>query len=1274
MADEIVNKLGFSVEDALRELQRLDSALQSSGTAFQTFGERMNAWNNQAKGAVDRMKEMASAAARLANSMARMGSGPTMPTAPASAAPVSKLWLPAGLTEEAEKANQTMTNLGNTAAAAGDKMREVGEKGAKAGNDAGSAAGKAAEKTKEWTITWETLTRVVMTQAIVRALSQIRDLLREAVDEALKFSTKISEIQTIAPRIDKSFQGLSKEVASISREFNFPLPDVAEAVYQTLSNQFTTAAQRADIMTASAKLAKVGVMDLNEAVLLITGTLNAYGMASSQAETVAAKFFKTIELGRTRGAELTPVIGRLVPIASELGVNLDEVNSAMVALTIGGMRVPEAATSFRAGMAALIKPSGDLKRQLRELGYETGQQMIRALGLQGTFLALRDSVDQDVAATATLFRNIRALNAELRLTGSGAEQVAEAMKKMSEGSLTDSFNEVFKQFTSTDAQQYMAELNRFKVMLATEVGPELVKFLKHLLDAAGGADGLASALKSIATTLTSLAELFAPVGGLLALFSLRGKLAGMTGFKGAVFNNVVAPLTMASWTVDFLDAQLASTLEAASAKFRKEVAEIVESQKKAAEARLEAEMKVYDEAGRRLAQYTAEVQRALNIQVEQTRKADEELVTSSRTTMQAMIATREKVVQQFRSAAQDANKAAEDSMKRQADAQARLDDLVFKRRLEERQKYDDYFKRPEVTSQMYGRRALELAQEAASLLAKAETPDQERTAQSVFQRAAAYAQEAEQIAKGTDNEWLRKRAADTVEDIIRKQIAAEKELQANSAARASAAAKAAAQEQERVDRMKVLMKGILTDLDLFDKKGQKEPKATAALSEDLKQKMAAFKKEWMEGTATLDLGEMLKFDDLQRRVKTALEGGVSEAEVQKLFAAPETIDQFRAQIEAGLNKKAMAIITLLPVASPDLARKLMGELEQISKPDAARYLQEQNTAYEKQLELVKKLEGEQQSLTAATTNQKAAVASVGAHLEVYRKAMESTSVFLAQAGAKAKGAILGGGDIQKETKALAALIQEFQRLSEIGARDFGLKEYEALRKKIMEVMAAPTTTEYDRWLLTNEMADLKVIAEQAEALKKLKTPTGQPRDVEAELLKARQEAERLKELIDKLKPQAVTEMGEGAKAAQVSLSAIPSMADLAGNIQAAATAMWDLAAASWNVQAPPEMTAAKGGTAWNFLAFGGRPQGTDVIPAMLSPGEVVINAASARRFAAQLTAINAGVQPVYRSEGGSVTNIGDINVTVTSGASHRQTAREIAAEIRRELRRGTATL
>jgi TP901 family phage tail tape measure protein len=99
---------------------------------------------------------------------------------------------------------------------------------------------------------------------------------------------------------------------------------------------------------------------------------------------------------------------------------------------------------------------------------------------------------------------------------------------------------------------------------------------------------------------------------------------------------------------------------------------------------------------------------------------------------------------------------------------------------------------------------------------------------------------------------------------------------------------------------------------------------------------------------------------------------------------------------------------------------------------------------------------------------------------------------------------------------------------------------------------------------------------------------------------------------------------------------------------------------------------AKGG--YMRFATGGKAHGTDTIPAMLSPGEFVVNARSTRQFFSQLVAMNAGVKPIYRQDGGAVTNIGDINVTVPGGSTTRQTAREIATALRREVRRGTSKL
>jgi hypothetical protein len=77
---------------------------------------------------------------------------------------------------------------------------------------------------------------------------------------------------------------------------------------------------------------------------------------------------------------------------------------------------------------------------------------------------------------------------------------------------------------------------------------------------------------------------------------------------------------------------------------------------------------------------------------------------------------------------------------------------------------------------------------------------------------------------------------------------------------------------------------------------------------------------------------------------------------------------------------------------------------------------------------------------------------------------------------------------------------------------------------------------------------------------------------------------------------------------------------------------------------------------------------------MAAPDEFFMNARSSRRFASELQAMNAGREPIFRDKGGSVTNVGDINVSVTQGESANQTARQIASSLRRELRRGTSRL
>ena len=86
-------------------------------------------------------------------------------------------------------------------------------------------------------------------------------------------------------------------------------------------------------------------------------------------------------------------------------------------------------------------------------------------------------------------------------------------------------------------------------------------------------------------------------------------------------------------------------------------------------------------------------------------------------------------------------------------------------------------------------------------------------------------------------------------------------------------------------------------------------------------------------------------------------------------------------------------------------------------------------------------------------------------------------------------------------------------------------------------------------------------------------------------------------------------------------------------------------------------------------AFGGQlTRGMDSQLVAASPGEMIVNSRSASRFFSQLQAMNAGQNPVFRNEGGPVTNVGDINVNISNPTGPID-GRQIADSLRRELRR-----
>ena len=162
------------------------------------------------------------------------------------------------------------------------------------------------------------MARVVMTQAIVRALSTIRDAFAESYESALQFSKQVGEIRAIDP--GRNFGAIAADIRQLSDAFNQPLTSVAEAQYQTISDQFVTAADRANILTAANQLAKTGADELSAAAQLLTGALNAYGEIVRHGWIASGPVLRDrSNLGRLRMGELGTAMGRVQAIGHELG-------------------------------------------------------------------------------------------------------------------------------------------------------------------------------------------------------------------------------------------------------------------------------------------------------------------------------------------------------------------------------------------------------------------------------------------------------------------------------------------------------------------------------------------------------------------------------------------------------------------------------------------------------------------------------------------------------------------------------------------------------------------------------------------------------------------------------------------------------------------------------------------------------------------------------------------------------------------------------------------
>ena len=199
---------------------------------------------------------------------------------------------------------------------------------------------------------------------LFEAVGWVKDQLVDSVQYAAKFESALAEAASLGV---KDIEPLRAGMIDLSARIGQDLVESTRGLYQALSAGVPEE-NVIDFLGTASELAVAGVTDVETAVDGLTSTLNSYRFSYEAAGEVSDKFFTAVRLGKTTVGELAAYIGRVTPVAAQMGVELDEVLGVLVSATRAGIATHEAMTGLKAALNNIMNPTSEAQKIFAAMG------------------------------------------------------------------------------------------------------------------------------------------------------------------------------------------------------------------------------------------------------------------------------------------------------------------------------------------------------------------------------------------------------------------------------------------------------------------------------------------------------------------------------------------------------------------------------------------------------------------------------------------------------------------------------------------------------------------------------------------------------------------------------------------------------------------------------------------------------------------------------------------------------------------------------------------
>ncbi len=376
------------------------------------------------------------------------------------------------------------------------------------------------------------------------------------VKSAQDYEAAMAKVGTIADTQAVPLEKMSGQIMTLSNQTGIAATAIADDVYNAISAGQSTA-DAVNFVTNSTKLAKAGFAESSQTLDVLTTILNAYGKSADEVGAVSDMLIQIQNKGKVTVAELSSVMGKIIPTANANGVSLEQLGAGYAIMTSKGIAAAETTTYMNSMLNELGKSGTSADKLLRSTTGSSFKELMASGKSLGDVLGiLQQAAEESGKSLSDVFGSAEAGKAAVSLLSNGVDGFNESVQGMIDSvGATDA---AFAQMENT-TEAKMAKAKNSIANLGIVLGQNLLPIVGQLADKVAVAVTKISEFaqanpKVVQTVLKVVAGLAALKVGMLTtklftlsaqdgILSLVGKLVGL---RGRLLENAATSVSFAT--------------------------------------------------------------------------------------------------------------------------------------------------------------------------------------------------------------------------------------------------------------------------------------------------------------------------------------------------------------------------------------------------------------------------------------------------------------------------------------------------------------------------------------------------------------------------------------------------------------------------------------------------------------------------------------------------------------------------------------------------------